>query len=145
MNHLIIKTSQDLASTIYQDSLQIRKEVFVKEQAVPPELETDADENHCLYYVLYLNQKPVATARVLPEKQGWHLQRVAVSKEYRKRGLARQLLQKIEADAQKQGQGYLTLGAQDQAQGFYLKLGYQVLGVGFLDAGITHHQMRKIL
>ena len=40
---------------------------------------------------------------------------------------------------------YLTLGAQDTAQDFYKKLGYEVVGEGFLDAEMPHHRMDKKL
>ena len=55
----------------------------------------------------------------------------------------KKLLQYIEHKAKENKLAYLTLGAQDQAQGFYLSLGYHVVGAGFLDAGINHHRMDK--
>ena len=35
--------------------------------------------------------------------------------------------------------------AQDTAQAFYKKLGYEVVGEGFLDAEMPHHRMDKKL
>lgn len=139
-----IKATKDLASQIYQDALMIRKEVFVKEQGVDMALELDGELGPT-HYVLYYKGKPAATARTSFEQAGWHIQRVATLKSYRKLGLAKRLLSKIEEDARQSKVAYLTLGAQDSAQGFYTKLGYQVVGAGFLDAGITHHRMDKSL
>ena len=139
-----IKATKDLASQIYQDALMIRKEVFVKEQGVDMALELDGELGPT-HYVLYYKSKPVATARTSFERAGWHIQRVATLKSYRKLGLAKRLLSKIEEDARQSKVAYLTLGAQDSAQGFYTKLGYQVVGAGFLDAGIAHHRMDKSL
>jgi predicted GNAT family N-acyltransferase len=133
------------SANCYQDALKIRHLVFVNEQHVPLELEID-NEERADYFVGYLDQTPVATARVTSQKDGaWHIQRVAVLIEYRQRGFASQILRYIEQVARKEQVPYLTLGAQDQAQGFYLKLGYQVIGDGFVDAGIKHHQMNKKL
>ncbi|MGU9560614.1 GNAT family N-acetyltransferase, partial [Lactiplantibacillus pentosus] len=66
----------------------------------------------------------------------WHIQRVAVKSEFRKRSLGTEVLREIENVAYSKHIQLLTLGAQDKAQNFYLKLGYQVKGAGFLDAGI---------
>lgn len=140
-----IISTRSLNSSIYQDSLKIRKKVFVQEQHVPNDIEIDEHENDCRYYVLY-NKLPIATARTyVTNDRGWHIQRVAVLRIYRQQGYARQMLTYIEQQARKQKISYLVLGAQDQAQGFYLKLGFKVKGQQYLDAGIKHHEMFKSL
>ncbi|MCP0886843.1 GNAT family N-acetyltransferase [Ligilactobacillus sp. WILCCON 0076] len=138
-----IKTTTDLNSQVYADAVAIRMEVFVKEQGVDRQLELDFEKGP-IYYVGYLADKPVATARVIvQEDNGWHLQRVAILKAFRGQKLGSQILKAIESDARENKVSYLTLGAQDQAQLFYTKLGYQVVGKGFLDANIVHHRMDK--
>lgn len=143
---MIIKCTADLNDQIYQDSLVLRKEVFIQEQHVPIELEIDQDEANCQYYVGYdeHTDQPIATARVLKETPTkWHIQRVAVQQNYRHQGLASQVMRLIEQHAQVQGIKTLVLNAQDQAQDFYINLGYHVEGDQFLDAGIKHHKMVK--
>lgn len=140
-----IKTTGALDDPIYQDALAIRRKVFIEEQGVAPELELEGEAGP-RYFVGYLAGRPVVTARAFTEKPGvWHIQRVATVKEARGKGLAQELLLALEASAHEQGIKKLTLGAQDQAQGFYEKLGYHVVGEGFLDAGIAHHRMDKEL
>lgn len=142
---MIIKQTNSLTSQIYQDSLAIRHEVFVKEQGVSLALEIEGEEGKN-YYVGYIDEKPVVTARsYLEDSTTWHLQRVATLKDFRNQGLAAKLLLEIEKQAKNVQIIRLTLGAQDSAQGFYQKLGYHVVGDGFLDAGIAHHQMDKFL
>lgn len=142
---MIIKQTNSLTSQIYQDSLAIRHEVFVKEQGVSLELEIEGEEGKT-YYVGYVAEKPVVTARsYLEDATTWHLQRVATLEAFRHQGLAAELLLEIEKQAKKAQITQLTLGAQDSAQGFYQKLGYHVIGAGFLDAGIPHHRMDKFL
>lgn len=137
-----IKYTDDLNSKIYQDDLMIRKQVFVTEQKVPSSLEVDSMENQCTYATLYIDGDPAATARYFPtEDNGIHIQRVAVLKEFRKQGLASFLLKNIFKKVSKNYQ-YIILGAQDQAQGFYKKLGLHVVSDQYLDAGILHHDMR---
>ncbi|MFT9051318.1 GNAT family N-acetyltransferase [Liquorilactobacillus nagelii] len=141
----IIKIVKGNYGEIYQAAVEIRKEVFILEQGVAPELELD-HEDQAVYYVAYVADVAGATARVIVERDGaWHIQRVATRKAYRSQGLASKLLQKIEQDARNQQIPYLTLGAQDQAQSFYQKLGFHVVGAGFFDAEIPHHQMQKAI
>ncbi|MFD1472782.1 GNAT family N-acetyltransferase [Companilactobacillus mishanensis] len=138
-----IRTSNDLNSTVYKDGLYIRTTVFVDEQNVPPELEIDEFEDKCTYNTLYVNGAAAATARYFPtDDNGIHVQRVAVLKKYRKKGLASELLKHIMKQAQENSYDYIILGAQDQANGFYKKLGFEVIGDQYLDAGILHHDMR---
>ncbi|AKP68113.1 GNAT family N-acetyltransferase [Companilactobacillus ginsenosidimutans] len=140
-----IKVSNSLNSNVYKDGLEIRTTVFVGEQNVPQELEI-ADEDNRTYTTLYVNEQPAATARYFPTADnGLHIQRVAVLKEFRHKGLASELLDKIAIDAKIQKFDYLVLGAQDQANGFYQSLGYKVIGDQYEEAGILHHDMRKDL
>ncbi|KRM08145.1 acetyltransferase [Liquorilactobacillus ghanensis DSM 18630] len=142
---ILVKTVHGDYGSIYQAAVAIRKEVFIQEQGVAPELELD-HESQATYFVIYVDDQAAATARVMVEKDGaWHLQRVATRKAYRGRGLASKLIMKIEALAMQKQVPYLTLGAQDHAQTFYQQLGFKVVGTGFLDAGIAHHQMQKKL
>lgn len=139
-----IKTTDSLHSKIYHDNLNLRRKVFVEEQHVPENLEIDEFEPISTYFTGYLENTPVVTARIFPTKDnGWHIQRVATKKEYRKKGLAKELLEYIENLAKSQSINYLILGAQDQAQEFYLKLGFKVSSEQYLDAGIAHHNMKK--
>ena len=140
-----IKSSNSLESSVYKDALALRKEVFIMEQGVSLELEV-AGEKGPLYFTGYLDELPVATARAFEEEPGVsHIHRVAVKKEHRGQGLASELLNGIEVSARDHKINTLTLGAQDQAQAFYKKLGYQVVGEGFMEAGIAHHRMDKSL
>lgn len=142
---ITFKETTDVRSQVYQDALQIRTAVFVQEQQVDPSEEI-VDEEGPVYFVGYIDQTAVVTARAFEERPGvWHIQRVAVKKQYRHQQLGSQLMEYVEQSARQQQIQALTLGAQDQAQAFYLKLGYHVHGDGFLDAGIKHHQMNKSL
>ena len=134
-----VKTTTTLDSQIHQDSVQIRTHVFVEEQHVPPELEVDADEAKATYFVIYDAGVPVATARILPEGDAYHVQRVAA---YRKHGLGKMVFEAIMTYARAEQIQALRLGAQIQAIGFYKALGFQLTDrPEFLDAGIRHREM----
>ncbi|WP_334329870.1 GNAT family N-acetyltransferase [Companilactobacillus sp. HBUAS59699] len=137
-----INYSKDLSSKTYQDALNIRKEVFIKEQNVDPDIEIDG-EDKCTHVTIYVDNKPAGTARYYPTADnGIHIQRVAVLKEFRHQGLASILLKDIIAKAKESGYDYIILGAQDHAQAFYTQLGFKVIGEQYQEAGILHHDMK---
>lgn len=140
------KITTDLASQTYQDALMIRTTVFVDEQHVPADREVDEDEAKAIYFVAYDSGLPVATARLLPEDGGYHVQRVAVMKAYRHHGVGQVLLEQLTAYAKAHGIKTMRLDAQVQAVGFYKALGYQLTDrPEFLDAGIRHREMQLTL
>lgn len=141
-----IKQTRDLTSPYYQDGLAIRQAVFVKEQKVPAELEIDEFEDQALYFTGYLEQHPVTTLRVLTEGDFYHVQRVATMKAYRHQGLGLELMQAAATAAKESGRKGLILNAQVTAVPFYERLGYHATDKErFLDAGILHQEMIKIL
>ncbi|CAJ1198928.1 GNAT family N-acetyltransferase [Companilactobacillus nantensis] len=138
-----IKHSRGINNDIYQDSLKIRKAVFVKEQQVPQNLEIDADEDLCTYFNIYLDGQVVATARFSPTADnGVHIQRVAVLSDFRQQHLGSELIKTIVQYARDHDYAYAILGAQDHAQAFYKNLGFKVIGEQYTEVGILHHDMK---
>ncbi|WP_225046954.1 GNAT family N-acetyltransferase [Lacticaseibacillus kribbianus] len=138
--------TRDLHSTTYQDALAIRQTVFVEEQHVPADLEVDADEARAIHFVAYENGLALATARLLPEDYGYHVQRVAVLRPYRHHGVGEALLAHLAEFATAHGATALRLGAQVQAIGLYMRLGYQpTVRPEFIEAGIHHREMQLTL
>lgn len=142
--NLVIKHASGATSQLYQDSLQIRKTVFVDEQQVPVSLEIDQFEASAINYVGYLAQTPIVTCRTIVEADGgWHVQRVATLREYRHHDYAKTLLNAVIVAARAQQIPYLILDAQLTAVGFYQKLHFQATArPTFLDANIRHQEMR---
>lgn len=133
-----------LESPIYRDALSIRMTVFVEEQSVPKEIEIDEHEADCWHIVIYDNDKPVATARILMiDATVAKVQRVAVLKEFRKKHIGRELMQLVVPKAILLGAKVLKVGAQKHAVPFYIKLGYEIIGNEYLEAGIPHYDMIK--
>lgn len=140
------KWTTDLESKEYTDALQIRHDVFIIEQGVSLEEEIDELEDKTEHLVVYANSKPVAAARMLVlDNQTYKAQRVSVLKDARGKGYGAELMQQIEKRAKELGGEKITLGAQNTAIPFYEKLGYEVEGEEFLDAGIPHHTMTKVI
>ncbi len=140
---IIIKQTESVHSTIYQDALEIRKDVFVIEQRVPISLEIE-DEAMCVHFVLYEDETSVATVRLFPkDKDTYKIQRMAVLISARKKGYGKLLIEAAENYAKEMGITQIMLGAQTQALAFYKSLGYEAFGDEFLDAGIKHFNMIK--
>ena len=132
-----------------EQGLHVRFEVFVKEQGVSPQEELDEwDESpESCVHVLARDRlgHPIGAARFRAyDRETAKLQRIAVLKTYRSKGVGRLLVECMEREAAEQGFVYALLDAQVQAEGFYAKLGYTTISEEtFLDAGIPHVRMRK--
>lgn len=117
----------------------VRSTVFIAEQHVPEELEWDADDAASLH-VLALDPQGVAvgTGRLLPDG---HIGRMAVLREWRKRGVGSALLGLLVACGRGRGDRALHLNAQTHALDFYRRHGFVAHGGEFMDAGIPHRRM----
>ena len=127
----------------------LRIEVFVKEQKVPMELEFDEKDNseNTVHVGFFDNNKLIGVARLIDlDKDVIHIGRVVIDKEYRGKGIGRELIIGCENIAQQilKRKIIIELSAQIQAENFYKSLGYnRVNDKIYLDAGIEHVDMRK--
>jgi len=141
-----VSWTENLNSKIYEDALNIRYKVFVEEQNVPAEVETDELEDKSHHLVLYENHHAIGTARIYHRGNGvYKIQRVAILEKYRGQGAGIQVMKECELQIKKLHGTKITLGAQLQAFSFYEKLGYTAKGPEFMDAGIPHREMTKNL
>ena len=129
----------------------LRIEVFVKEQKVPIELELD-DKDHSdnTVHIGYFHEDNlIGIARLIDmDKDVIHIGRVVIDKEYRGQGIGRELIIGCENIAQQilKRKIIIELSAQIQAENFYKSLGYnRVNDKIYLDAGIEHVDMRKVI
>ena len=128
--------------------MMIRTRVFVIEQNIAANLETDEFENTSTHYLVSNGEGFIATARsrFLEDKETAKIERVAVLKEARGKGVGRQLMDYILNDLYTYPHlKTIKLGSQNTAIGFYQKLGFQIIGEEYIDAGIPHHLMMKIV
>ncbi|MBB3127410.1 putative GNAT family N-acyltransferase [Paenibacillus rhizosphaerae] len=133
-----------------EHALDIRQEVFVKEQNVPADLEIDEYDviSENVHHILLQDKDQyVATGRIIYYNNDTaKMQRIAVRREFRSHGFGRILLMAMEERARELGLAYSILDAQCQAEQFYAKQGYEVISKEpFDDAGIPHVRMKKAL
>jgi len=117
----------------------VRETVFIHEQAVPPDLESDEADAECLH-LLAVDKigSPIGTARLLSDGL---VGRMAVLKEWRGRGVGSTLVLRLLKEARERQIGQVTLNAQLRATAFYVKFGFKIAGKEFTDAGIPHVRM----
>ncbi|MFF9910963.1 GNAT family N-acetyltransferase [Streptomyces sp. NPDC013457] len=134
----------------------VRREVFVVEQNVPQDIEYDRyDETAVHVLAVREDGLPLGTGRLLHgadalgktggDASVGSLGRLAVSKAARGLGVGAALVRAIEDAARARGLTAVDLHAQTHALGFYERLGYEVYGPEFPDAGIPHRAMRRAL
>ncbi len=144
-NHIFYITRMDqliVKKTSWQQDqellLKIRFEVFVDEQHVPEDEETDEHDPEALHVIAYLNNSPVGTGRMLRDGT---IGRMAVRKPYRGSGVGEAILNFFIREGEKNGFETLRLSSQTHARGFYAKFGFEAVGDEYDDAGIPHITM----
>ena len=125
---------------LYSIAFSIRKVVFMEEQNTPLELEKEFEDEAIHYLVFNESGEAMATARWREVEAGIKLERFAVLKEHRKKGVANFILNHILNEPEIQGR-YVYLHSQASASEFYRKNGFQVMGNVFMEADIEHYKM----
>jgi predicted GNAT family N-acyltransferase len=121
----------------------IRFAIFVGEQNVPAGIELDEKDAECMHAVAFDEAgKAIGTGRLLPDG---HIGRMAVVKEWRRRGVGALILNALIEEARKRGHKEVMLSAQLQAAEFYREHGFEAEGKVYQEAGILHQAMRRKL
>ena len=126
---------------LQNDAKLIREQVFIQEQQIAVEDEWDAEDTVSVHFVVYDQDQPIATARLLKNNS---VGRVAVLKSHRGVGIGKLLMQQIIQKAKHEQREFLKLSSQVHAIQFYTGLGFKVEGEQYLDCGIPHIDMRLL-
>jgi predicted GNAT family N-acyltransferase len=121
----------------------LRHVVFVEEQGVPLELELDGEDAGARHAAAFAgDDEIVGTGRML---ESGKIGRMAVSQPLRRQGIGRALLDALVEEALRMNLPQVSLGAQLSAIPFYEGAGFETYGDVFLDAGIDHKMMKRVL
>lgn len=129
----------------FYDQVRIRSEVFLIEQNVPIIEEIDELDNEAIQFIAYNDDIPIGAARFRVVDGKGKVERVCVKFSYRKKGVGRLIMDKLEEYAKDNNINNIKLNAQLSALPFYEKLGYTAHGEIFLDANIEHKSMIKTI
>ena len=124
-------------------AFEIRNKVFCEEQKVSKIIEFDGMDEFCNHYLAKFNEFPVGTARVREKKKGiYKIERMAVLKKYRMKGVGKAIIKKILDQYVIIGKtNKLILNSQIKAKDFYKKFGFVEVGKEFTEAKIKHIKM----
>ena len=137
-------------TTWQQDAVRfspLRRHVFVNEQKVPAEIETDAFDAGCVHAIAEdITGRVIGTGRLLlsPDRAA-RIGRMAVYAEWRSKGVGTALLQVLVDEAQRRGEKAIVLHAQAHAERFYANHGFARIGEEYEEAGIKHIDMQRAL
>uniref|UniRef100_UPI004048D420 GNAT family N-acetyltransferase n=1 Tax=Algoriphagus sp. TaxID=1872435 RepID=UPI004048D420 len=127
-----------------QAAFDIRELVFVVEQEVDAAEEYDEFEDSSVHFLAKVEGTPVGTARWRFTQNGVKMERFAVLKVAREKGVGQALVAAVLGDIDqhpdtKGKKKYLH--AQIHAMPLYAKFGFQVVGDQFEECAILHYKM----
>jgi predicted GNAT family N-acyltransferase len=123
-------------------ALRLRRDVFMDEQHVTPDVERDAYDLEATHVVAVRAGTVVGTLRILFQAEHVKIGRVAVARAARGGGIASQMMRFAMDLARARGEERFYLTAQTDKLGLYEKLGFTAFGEEFEDGGMPHLAMK---
>jgi predicted GNAT family N-acyltransferase len=121
----------------------LRREVFIEEQGVPPDIEQDGRDADALHVLAERDDGTVVgCGRLLEDGR---IGRLAVRRPARGAGIGARMLEGLVLLARQRGVAEVYLHAQADAIAFYERAGFLRRGEPFEEAGITHLDMHQLL
>jgi predicted GNAT family N-acyltransferase len=133
--------------TELEGAIAVREQVFCVEQGVSREEELDGLDGDASHIVALApgGTEVIGTTRLRIGGSQARVGRVAVTREWRERGIASQMLELALERARDRGCESARLAAQIQATGVYQRAGFAVESEPFEEAGIAHVWMGRSL
>ncbi|ADY55292.1 GCN5-related N-acetyltransferase [Syntrophobotulus glycolicus DSM 8271] len=117
---------------------ELRRQVFIDEQGVPEEEIFDGLSGQAVHTVVFDGGVPVATVRMRQDGDSWRIGLVAVDKSRRGQHLGEKMMRTAMAYIAVHDGREIALTAQQQAKGFYEKLGFRQCGeIKVLESGFV--------
>jgi predicted GNAT family N-acyltransferase len=135
-----VRTPEELEA-----AMALRYEVFCLEQGVPPGEERDGRDHDALHLIALEDDRLLATCRLVFVGMTVQFSRLAVTAQARRHGIATAMLRRSDDETRAGGANRIVLHAQTYARSLYEQAGYVARGREFVEAGIEHVFMEKIL
>ena len=126
-------------------ALRLRERVFCGEQGVSLEADRDGHDPEAIHVVAVEEGRVLGTCRLLLRGRVAHLGRLAVEPSHRGGGMAGAILRESDRLARRAGADVIALHAQTYAKELYAREGYRERGATFVEEGIEHVSMEKLL
>ena len=129
-----------------QACFDLRQAVFVGEQSVPASLEMDGQDAEARHFALKDDGKIIATCRVRRMGSAAKIERMAVEKDSRRKGIGQELMKYVLQHLMGAGDiQLLKLSSQADAVPFYERLNFKKRGPEYMEAGMPHYDMTREL
>ena len=147
MDIIIIKKFDELNLNELYNILKLRSEVFVVEQNCVYQDLDDLDKISYHFFIKDKNEEIKSYLRIYEkDEETAQIGRVLTQIKERKKGLAKKLMEKgIEFCKNEMKKKKIYLEGQVYCHKFYLNLGFEIISDEFLEDGIPHYKMMKIL
>ena len=133
-------------SGAYEEAIALRHQVLRKPLGLSYDPSELAGENDSFHFALREGAELVACLVLKPlDERCIKMRQLAVGKSSQGKGFGRELVNYAHSFARERGYAEIVLHARETARGFYEKLGYQLEGNPFTEAGLPHLAMRKKL
>jgi predicted GNAT family N-acyltransferase len=126
-------------------ALALREQVFCDEQGVNRAADRDGRDAEATHIVALEDGRVVGTCRLLMRGDVARLGRLAVERARRRRGIGGAILREADRVGRALGARRIDLHAQTYALELYLADGYVIRGDRFVEEGIEHVAMDKVL
>jgi len=126
-------------------ALELRERVFCVEQGVSLEADRDGRDPEAIHVVAVEEDQVLGTCRLLLRGPVAHLGRLAVEPSRRGGGVGAAILREADRVARLAGAKVIALHAQTYAMDLYTREGYRERGAKFVEEGIEHVSMEKLL
>lgn len=145
MDNLTIKkiTTEDPE---YQGSLTLRDQVLRKPLGISLEQEAKSSEEDAHHFVALLEGEVIGTLFLIEtENQIYQMRQVAVDQDYQGKSIGKQLVIEAEKWAKDFGVKKIWMHARQNAWPFYEALGYSYTSDEYMQIGIVHKTMEKVV
>ncbi|MEK3887820.1 GNAT family N-acetyltransferase [Bacillus sp. FSL K6-3431] len=140
----ILKRFNELTASELYDICRERVNIFVVEQQCPY-LELDGLDQHAWHLYLSVEDGIAAYLRILPKGTAYEelsLGRIIVAKQYRKKGLGKELIKKgLQFVTEELSEDIVRVQAQAHLQKFYGEFGFKGISDVYLEDDIPHLDM----
>lgn len=121
-------------------AVAVREQVFCREQGVSRSDELDGLDDGALHLLAITSdgRRAIGTLRLLVLGDEVKVGRVAVERDWRRRGVASRMIEEALAAARERGARRALLASQLDATGLYERAGFTVESGPFQSAGIAH-------
>ena len=139
MKHIKIKIAENEKEI--KQIFKIREIVFAKEQRVPRSIESDKFDKTSKHVIVNYKGKPIGCARVRFVNGNAKLERIAVLKSSRGKGIGKSIMNYLVNYCKDKRAKGVYMNAQYYLKDYYKKFGFKPKGKPFMEAGITHIKM----